>query len=321
MKPPDALLSVAFSISIVLSAVPSHATFHLMQVEQVIAGVDGNTTVQAIQLRMRSAFQDQLQESRLVAWDAAGLNPIVVSTPDIPVLNHGSGVRILIASANFSSFTSPPAMPDFTLDNLIPASYLAAGSLTFENAAGGTVYWRLSWGGGGYTGSNLGSTTNDANGNFGPPVAGPAPSADGRALLFNKAANASSTTNSDDYDLTAAEAVFTNNDGNGFTVQSTATGISDLAAGARLFQNLPNPFNPTTSIDFEIAGPARATLEIYDVRGALVATLLDRDVPAGPHRARWDGRDSSGRAVSSGVYYYRLRAGNFENSRKMVLLR
>jgi hypothetical protein len=324
MKPTFRLhfLVLAFLALITLTAVPpAHATFHLMQIEQVIAGVDGNTTVQAIQLRMRLAFQDQLQESRLVAWDAAGLNPVVVATPDSPVLNNGSGVRVLIATSNFSTFTSPPAAPDFILDHLIPASYLAAGSLTFEDAAGTIVYWRLSWGGAGYTGSNLGSTTNDADGNFGPPFAGPLPSADLRAVRFNKAATALSTTNANDYNLTAAAAQFVNNNGDTYLVQSNPTGVPDLSGGPELLQNVPNPFNPTTSIDFNLSGPTRATLRIYDARGALVITLLDRDVPGGPRRVTWDGRDSQGRRVSSGVYFYRLTAGQFEKSRTMVLLK
>ncbi len=321
MKPMFTLLSLVLALITFTAVVPAHATFHLMQIEQVIAGVDGNTTVQAIQLRMRLAFQDQLQQSRLVAWNAAGLNPVVVATPDNPVLNNGSGVRVLIATANFSSFTNPPAAPDFILDNLIPASYLAAGSLTFEDASGTIIYWRLSWGGAGYTGSNLGSTTNDSDGNFGPPFAGALPSADLRALLFNKAATALSTSNANDYNLTAAAAQFVNNNGDAVVVQSNPTGIPDLALGSQLFQNVPNPFNPSTSIDFKLSEPSHATLRIYDARGALVTTLFDRDVPAGPRRVTWDGRDSHGQRVSSGVYFYRLTAGGFEKSRTMVLLK
>jgi hypothetical protein len=89
-----------------------------------------------------------------------------------------------------------------------------------------------------------------------------------------------------------------------------------------LGQNAPNPFNPATSIRFSVAHQgAHVTLAIYDVTGRLVRELVNEPTPAGEHLARWDGRSSSGRPVSSGIYFYRLSVDGWTDSRKMVLLK
>ncbi len=89
----------------------------------------------------------------------------------------------------------------------------------------------------------------------------------------------------------------------------------------RLYQNHPNPFNPATTIRFDLPAPAHARLDIFNILGQRVTTLLDRDMPAGSHAVRWDGRDGNGRAVASGVYFYRLNAGTDVDKRKMILLK
>jgi len=71
----------------------------------------------------------------------------------------------------------------------------------------------------------------------------------------------------------------------------------------------PNPFNPATTIRFKLNAPASVALQIFDIRGALVKTLVERDLNAGVHEQRWNGRDNSGRHVASGIYFYRLRIG------------
>lgn len=195
----------------------AHASFHFMQIEQVIGSVDGDTTAQAIQLRMRAAGQNLVSLGKLVVFDAAGLNPITVLDLTSNVTNGAVGAHVLIASANFASHTTPPAMPDFIMANLIPASYFAAGSLCWESDAG-IIMWRLSWGGASYTGSNLGSTTNDMDGNFGPPFGSPLPSSGITAVQFQGPATAFSTNNAADYLLTTGPVVFINNAGTSFTV-------------------------------------------------------------------------------------------------------
>src|SRR5437763_1858025 len=141
----------------------AHASFHLMQIEQIIGSVNGDTTAQAIQLRMRAAGQNFVSLGKLVVYDAAGLNPITVLDLASNVANGAVGAHVLIASVNFPSHTMPVAVPDFTMTNLIPASYFTSGSLTWESDAG-TVLWRLSWGGAAYTCPCTGSFDNDVDG-------------------------------------------------------------------------------------------------------------------------------------------------------------
>jgi len=317
------LRSVFFIVAVVstLAAPSAHAVFDFMQIEQVVGGVDGDNTIQAIQLRMRSSFQNLVSLSRVVVWDAAGNNPIVVSAPGADVVNEGVGVRVLIASTNFISRTTPPAVPDFIMDNLIPASYLAAGSMTFEDSAGALIFWRLSWGGGGYTGSNFGFFTNDADGNFGPPFGGPLQSADTRAVQFQGAASALSTNNLADYALTTGDAVFVNNVDSTFTVETIATGIGPQPLDVTALHNYPNPFNPYTEIVFNMAWEGHASLQIFDGQGRQVTTLVNGNVPAGPNHVTWNGRDSRGTAMATGVYFYRLVTQDAALTRKMVLLK
>ena len=92
----------------------------------------------------------------------------------------------------------------------------------------------------------------------------------------------------------------------------------------RLYQNHPNPFNPQTSIRFDVpaeAGRVPVALAIYSVRGERVRVLVDEEKAPGTHQATWDGRDDNGVMVGSGVYFYSLRAGTYQTSRRMVLLK
>ncbi len=89
----------------------------------------------------------------------------------------------------------------------------------------------------------------------------------------------------------------------------------------RLNANVPNPFNPTTTISFELAAPAPVSLRVYSVSGTLVRTLVERDMSADQHSVVWDGRDNNGAPVSSGVYFCRLTAGGFSQTRKMLMIK
>ncbi len=83
----------------------------------------------------------------------------------------------------------------------------------------------------------------------------------------------------------------------------------------------PNPFNPATRIDFRVDGQARTTLRVFDVRGALVRTLVDEDLPAGDHTVQWDGRDDQGAEAASGAYFVALASGADFTSTKLVLVK
>jgi len=88
-----------------------------------------------------------------------------------------------------------------------------------------------------------------------------------------------------------------------------------------LAQNAPNPFNPKTTIAFNLPQAAHVSLEIYNVAGRKVATLVDGEMPAGPHAVEWNGKTADGSRVASGVYFYRLESGEKRASKKMVLMK
>ena len=90
-----------------------------------------------------------------------------------------------------------------------------------------------------------------------------------------------------------------------------------------LSTNFPNPFNPSTTIKFDIAGdqPINTVLSVYNVRGQLVRSLVDGMKSTGTYQIQWDGKDDAGRTLPSGVYFYRLQAGEFNQTRKMVMMK
>lgn len=109
-------------------------------------------------------------------------------------------------------------------------------------------------------------------------------------------------------------------------VDFSGTGVEDggRPGGAGRFtlhRNYPNPFNPVTAIRFELPRRCRVRLEIFDVRGRFVSTLVDGELPAGGREVRWNGRDETGRMVASGLYFCRLVTPAGTRSMKMVLLR
>jgi subtilisin family serine protease len=96
---------------------------------------------------------------------------------------------------------------------------------------------------------------------------------------------------------------------------------ADLVSRVGLDPSRPNPFNPTTTIGFEIATPGRTTLRIFSAQGALIRTLVDEPLREGRYRVLWDGRDGEGRPAASGVYFSELRADGTRLVRKMSLLK
>lgn len=206
----------ALTLGAVALAEPALASFHLMQIEQVIGGVNGDTSRQAIQLRMREGGQNLVGAARIQAWDSTGANPVVIFDFTASVTNGAQGSRILVATSNFL----PGLTPDAVMTNPIPVSYLAGGKLTFEQDTG-TIYWGFAWGT--YSGTNTGVagssfTGNDLDGNFNPPFAGALQFTNTQAVRFTGTANALSTNNAADYLLSVGAAVFTNNAGANGTV-------------------------------------------------------------------------------------------------------
>ena len=105
-------------------------------------------------------------------------------------------------------------------------------------------------------------------------------------------------------------------------LDTTATAVKRVPAELALRQSYPNPSNPSTRIEFSIPVAAKVQLRIFDVHGRLVATLVDRYVPAGSQFVEWNGREDDGNGVPSGVYFYRLTVpGQATLTRKLVLLK
>jgi hypothetical protein len=106
------------------------------------------------------------------------------------------------------------------------------------------------------------------------------------------------------------------------TVTPKATGPAALLPTKyELYQNLPNPFNPQTLIKYDLPEAANVRLEVFNILGQKVTTLVDRHEAAGPKSALWDGTDAAGNKVSSGIYLYKIIAGDYKAAKKMMLVK
>ncbi len=109
------------------------------------------------------------------------------------------------------------------------------------------------------------------------------------------------------------------------TSNETGTGIDSgshlTMSGYKLYQNFPNPFNPTTTIRYKVPAESNVELIVYDILGRKVAVLVNEVVQAGVHEAVWDAKDKNGNPVGSGVYIYKFFAGEYTNHGKVLLLR
>jgi hypothetical protein len=94
-----------------------------------------------------------------------------------------------------------------------------------------------------------------------------------------------------------------------------------LPAGFLLHQNYPNPFNPSTTIIFDLPSAELVTLEIYNNLGEKIRTLTHLNYPAGNHQVTWDGKTDSGIVSPAGIYYYKIRAGEFTQTNKMLMVK
>ncbi|MCK4652817.1 MAG: T9SS type A sorting domain-containing protein, partial [Candidatus Cloacimonetes bacterium] len=102
------------------------------------------------------------------------------------------------------------------------------------------------------------------------------------------------------------------------------TGINDntiVQTKNYLLQNYPNPFNPETTIEYSIPQESKVDLKIYNIKGQKVKTLVSEQLPVGEHSVIWNGRDSNGNRVGSGIYFYKLKTDNFEKTKKMIFMK
>lgn len=100
-----------------------------------------------------------------------------------------------------------------------------------------------------------------------------------------------------------------------------AAGLSGLVEKFLLTGNFPNPFNPSTTIDFQLPEESHVSITIFNTNGQLIRTLVDGRLPAGAHTIQWDGLDERGSHVAAGVYLCRMKAGDFMDTKRMVMVK
>jgi len=105
------------------------------------------------------------------------------------------------------------------------------------------------------------------------------------------------------------------------TITGLELEIVNVPANYRLEQNYPNPFNPETSINFTVPKMSRVTLAIYDILGRKIRTLVSETKAAGSYNVTWNGENNRGQPLASGLYFYKLQAGEFSATKKMMLLK
>jgi len=113
-----------------------------------------------------------------------------------------------------------------------------------------------------------------------------------------------------------------------FKVDTTGTGVKEIQGSEdsrpsefSLSQNYPNPFNPATNFQFSLSRSVHVRVEIFNIVGQKVRTLVDEQMKPGVYLVDWDGEDEKGNLVSSGIYFYRIQAGDFSDMKKMVLIK
>ena len=104
-------------------------------------------------------------------------------------------------------------------------------------------------------------------------------------------------------------------------VEWEEVGQTELPKEFDLRQNYPNPFNPNTVIEYALPKSAHVTIEIYNLLGQKVNVLMDEDQKVGFYRVDWDGKDKGGGELASGIYFYRIQAGDFVKCKKMIMLK
>jgi hypothetical protein len=112
----------------------------------------------------------------------------------------------------------------------------------------------------------------------------------------------------------------------GFVNENATMALAELIAEQLptkfdLNDNYPNPFNPSTTISFDLPEKAKVVLEVYDVAGRLVQMLVNQEREAGRYTIQWDGRNAAGSQVASGLYVYRITAGSFVKAKTMLLVK
>jgi len=131
------------------------------------------------------------------------------------------------------------------------------------------------------------------------------------------------TCEAEGYEVTTIDELVTTNELTYLAFQMVAiTGTNDLPVLiTELHSNYPNPFNPITNIAYSVKEAGKVTLEVYNIKGQLVTTLINDVKETGNYSTTWNGTDNSNKSVSSGVYFYKMKSGKYTATRKMILMK
>jgi hypothetical protein len=280
----------------VLAAPEAAQVFHIMEVNKLMVGYNGDTSIQAIEMKMILGGQNLVSGLSFAAYDGNGALVATLGTFTANVANGANGSRVLAATANFAATFG--ITPDLVITPSIPVT---SGQVAFEEA--GCRVNVLPYG--------------DVPTPLTSPTAAPPLPAGGATVLVRTVDNATSPTcplaenAGARFMLTSGgpghPVPFTNNAGVTVNVLSTVVGVEDSPpAAAPLVRAYPNPTRGVTRID----APGWQALTIHDVQGRLVRVLTCTSggpcpAQAGPYRGVWDGDDYRGRAVPSGIYFLR----------------
>ena len=105
------------------------------------------------------------------------------------------------------------------------------------------------------------------------------------------------------------------------TAELSIDNDNNIVFDAKLKGNYPNPFNPSTTIMFDVQKTTNVKLEVFNIKGQSVKTLVNTNYDAGRHYTNWDGTDAKGKPVSSGVYLYRMDTENYSELKRMILIK
>lgn len=106
-----------------------------------------------------------------------------------------------------------------------------------------------------------------------------------------------------------------------FAQLSASEEITSIPSEFQIHQNFPNPFNPNTTIFYDVSRESNVKISVFDLLGRNIVTLLDQVEPIGNRSINWDGRDYAGNLVNAGVYIYQIEAEGFIQTKKMVVLK